>query len=39
MPFLPSFKAGRRRLILASDHLAWLEKLRAASLSSVDAAT
>jgi hypothetical protein len=33
LPFLPSFTVGRRRLILESDHRAWLEQLRAASLS------
>lgn len=33
LPFLPSFTVGRRRLLLAADHREWLEKLRAASLS------
>jgi hypothetical protein len=33
IPFLPSFTCGRRRLILAADHLEWLKQLRAASMA------
>lgn len=29
LPFFPSFTVGRRRLILATDHRAWLEELKA----------
>jgi hypothetical protein len=31
LPYLPSFTVGKRRLILAADHKAWLETLKAAS--------
>jgi hypothetical protein len=31
LPLLKSFKVGKRRLILASDHRAWLETLAAQS--------
>jgi hypothetical protein len=38
LPYLPTFKVGRRRLMMAADHRAWLEALRTASTSAADAA-
>jgi hypothetical protein len=37
LPFLTTFTAGRRRLMMAADHKAWLEKLKA-STAAVDQA-
>jgi hypothetical protein len=31
LPFLKTFKAGKRRLMLPADHRAWLEELAAQS--------
>ena len=39
LPLLPSFTAGRRRLILAADHREWLQKLKTDSLERASGGT
>jgi hypothetical protein len=38
LPFLRTFMVGRKRLLMADDHRAWLEELRVASGEARDVA-